>query len=341
MVQTTTLGGTAKDVVVAKTGLGVMSLTWTPNPVPDEQAFAAIKAAVDATPAGAKLLLNSGEFYAFDLGTANLELLARFFDKYPGYAERTFLSVKGGMKHKELQADASPENLRRSVDAINAALRGTKRLDLFESARVDPKVPIEEAVKTLSALIKEGKFDHIGLSECKAETVKRAHAVHPITAVEIEVSPSSYEEETKKVLATAEELGVAVVAYSPLGRGLLAGTIKSTKDIGEGDYRSHFTRFRDEAILKHNLGLVEALTAVAEKKKVTSSQLALAWVSSLGARVIPIPGSSKAARNLENLTGGALDLTPEERAEIDKIVNSFEVKGDRYAGGPEQSMLWG
>lgn len=92
----------------------------------------------------------------------------------------------------------SPENLRRSVDAINAALRGTKRLDLFESARVDPKVPIEEAVKTLSALIKEGKFDHIGLSECKAETVKRAHAVHPITAVEIEVSPSSYEEETKK-----------------------------------------------------------------------------------------------------------------------------------------------
>ncbi|KII88651.1 hypothetical protein PLICRDRAFT_176211 [Plicaturopsis crispa FD-325 SS-3] len=341
MVQTATLGGTAKDVVVAKTGLGVMGMTWTPNPVPDEQAFAAIKAGIDATPAGAKLLLNSGEFYAHDLDVGNLQLLARFFEKYPEYVERTFLSVKGGAKARTLETDASPENLRRSVDAINAALRGTKRLDLFESARVDPKVPIEEAIKTLVGLIKEGKLDHIGLSECSAETLKRANAVHPIAAIEIEVSPTSYEEETKKVLATAQELGVAVVAYSPLGRGLFTGEVKSAADIPEGDIRRHLTRFRDDAIFKHNLGLVDAVNTIAEKKKVTPSQLTLAWVSALGPQVIPIPGSSKASRIVDNAKGGSLDLTSEEKAALDNIVNNYEVKGDRYFGGPEQAHLWG
>lgn len=139
--------------------------------------------------------------------------------------------MQGGAKG--LAPDASPENLRRSIDNINSALRGTKKLDLFESARVDKNVPIEDAIKTLAALIKEGKFDHIGMSECSAATLRQAHAVspeetegvspdeltylaqvHPITAVEIEVSPWSYEEETKKVIATAQELGIAVVAYS-------------------------------------------------------------------------------------------------------------------------------
>jgi pyridoxine 4-dehydrogenase len=129
-----------------------------------------------------------------------LYLISRFFKKYPEYADRTFLSIKGGLGSEahDFNPDSSLQNLRRSVTAINEALGGAKRLDLFESARVDPKTPIEETIKNLKLLLDEGLFDYIGLSECRAETLKRAHAVHPITAVEIEVSLFSYEEETKK-----------------------------------------------------------------------------------------------------------------------------------------------
>jgi pyridoxine 4-dehydrogenase len=190
-----------------------MGFTWVPKPVADEQAFESIKAGIDALPTGVKAFLNggqynlnpssyyglnrhAGEFYGPD--RSNLYLISRFFKKYPEYADRTFLSIKGGHGADDHIPNSSAENLRRSVNAINEALGGAKRLDLFESARVDPKVPIEETIKNLKILIDEGLFDYIGLSECKAETLKRAHAVHPIAAVEIEVSLFSYEEETKK-----------------------------------------------------------------------------------------------------------------------------------------------
>ncbi|KAH9934624.1 aldo/keto reductase [Fomitopsis serialis] len=318
-----------------------MMMTWRGSGVvPDEQCFDAIKAGIDALPPGAKMLLNSGEFYANDLGTGNLELLARFFDKHPGYADKTFLSVKGGASAKGLGPDGSPENLRRSVDNINAALRGTKRLDLFESARVDQKVPLEESIKALAGLIKEGKFDHIGMSECRAESLRRAHAVHPITAVEIEVSPWSYEEETKKVIATAQELGISVAAYSPLGRGFLTGAIKSVDDLPENDIRRRFTRFGEEHI-KHNLALVEELKAIAARKGCTPGQLSIAWVGALGAHVIPIPGSSKKERTLENAAGGDVELTEADLAEINEAIARHEVKGDRYFGNDQAAHLWG
>jgi pyridoxine 4-dehydrogenase len=142
--------------------------------------------------------LRTGEFYGQGQSPANLELLSRFFAKYPQYAEKTFLSVKGGGKANSLEPDASPENLRRSVENIIAKLGPHKKLDLFECARVVEQPPVEDVMKTLQGFIKEGKFDHIGLSECSAETVKKANAVAPIAAVEIEISPWSYEEETKK-----------------------------------------------------------------------------------------------------------------------------------------------
>ncbi|EPT06152.1 hypothetical protein FOMPIDRAFT_1021199 [Fomitopsis schrenkii] len=337
--KTAKLGGTASDVTIAKVGHGLMMMTWRGSGVvPDEQCFEAIKAGVDALPPGVKILLNSGEFYANDLGTGNLELLARFFDKYPSYADKVFLSVKGGAKG--LAPDASPENLRRSIDNINSALRGTKKLDLFESARVDKNVPIEDAIKTLAALIKEGKFDHIGMSECSAATLRQAHAVHPITAVEIEVSPWSYEEETKKVIATAQELGIAVVAYSPLGRGFLTGQIKSINDLPENDIRRRLTRFGEEFI-KHNLALVQSLEAIAAKKGCTPGQLSIAWVGALGEHVVPLPGSSKKERTLENLAGGDVELTAADLAEINDVIAKHEVKGDRYFGNPEAAHLWG
>ncbi len=174
-----------------------MKMTLRPTPVPDEEAFAAIKAGVDVLPPGAKLFLNSGrfalilpspeltcvssaEFYGQGFSTGNLELVARFFDKYPDYADRTFLSVKGGMLPGKIVSDGSRENLRRSVDTILKALRGTKRLDLFQPARCDSNYEIEQYAESLNEMVKEGKFDHIGLSEVSAETVRRAHKVGAI-----------------------------------------------------------------------------------------------------------------------------------------------------------------
>ena len=174
-----------------------MSMTLRPTPVPDEEAFAAIKAGVDALPPGVKLFLNScgsallppspaltrvpsAEFYGQGFTIANLELVARFFEKYPDYADRTFLSVKGGTLPGQLVSDGSRENLRRSVDAVLKALRGTKRLDLFQPARRDSNYEIEQYAESLNEMVKEGKFDHIGLSEVNAGTIRRAHKVGPV-----------------------------------------------------------------------------------------------------------------------------------------------------------------
>ncbi|OBZ68729.1 Pyridoxal reductase [Grifola frondosa] len=344
--KTVQLGGTASDVAVAKVAHGLMMMTWAPTPVPDEQAFEAIKTGIDALPLGVKMLINSGEFYGHKLSTAGLELVARFFEKYPEYTDRVFLSVKvlncalldGGQKEGALVPDASPQNLRRSVDLIVSKLRGTKRLDLFQCARVDPHVPIEEEIKTLVGFIHEGKFDHIGMSECRADTLRRAHAVHPISVVEIEVSPWMYEEETKKVIATARELGIAVAAYSPLGNGFLTGSIKSLDDLPDGDIRRVYDRFQLENF-KHNMSIVNAISVLAEKKAITPAQLCIAWVGSLGPHVIPLPGSSKKKRILENLAGGNVELTQEEINEIMTVLSCHEVKGDRYHSG--EIFLWG
>jgi len=333
--KTLKLGGSASNVTLAKVGHGLMMMTWKPTPVPDEQCFEAIKASLDSLPPGAKMLLNSGEFYGQSPApTANLELVARFFEKYPTYADKAFLSVKGGTK-------AEPEKLRRSVDNINAKLRGTKKLDLFECARVDPEYPIEDQMKTLTTLQMEGKFDHIGLSECSAATVKRANAVVPIALVEIEVSPLSYEKETKAVIATCGELGIAIAAYSPMGHGLLTGQIKQAEDFEEGDQRRKFTRFKKESI-EHNLLLVDALKCIADKKGVSTGQLCIAWVSSRGPHIMPLPGSSNKKRTLENLEGGDVELTLEELEEIDKVLDTHTVAGGRYIDELETHFnLWG
>jgi pyridoxine 4-dehydrogenase len=337
---TTSLGGTASNITVGKVAHGLMMMTWTPTPVPDEQCFEAIKAGVDALPPGTKMFLNAGEFYGHNLATTNLEMIARFFEKYPDYVDKTFLSVKGGVKIGTVPVpDSSPANLRRSVELINEKLRGTKRLDLFESARVDPNVPLEESIKALVELKNEGKLDHIGMSECSADSLRRGHAVHPITAVEIEVSPWEYGEEARKVIATAEELGIAVIAYSPLGRGFLTGQIKRPEDIPEGDFRRSLPRFQEDNF-KHNFAIVDALTAIAGSKNVTSAQLSIAWVASLGKHVIPLPGSSHVKRTRENCAGGDIELSTEDIVEINSVISAAEVRGGRYSQGHEK-YLWG
>jgi len=315
-----------------------MMMTWRPTPIPDEDAFAAIKAGIDALPPGVKILLNSGEFYGQGFTVANLELVARFFEKYPEYTDRTFLSVKGGLVPGELNVDGSKENLRRSVDNIIKTLRGTKKLDLFESARRDPKYEVEHYAEVLNEMVKEGKFDYIGLSEVGAETVRRAHKVTPVTVVEIEVSLQAYEQQTKDVIATCKELGITVVAYSPLGRGLLTGQIKSRQDFEEGDFRRVLSRFQDDN-LGHNLQLVEGLTKIANRKGITVAQLSIAWVGALGSHIIPLPGSSNVKRTLENLGAGDVELSTEDLAEIGQLLEKYPRKGTRYIDGVEEENL--
>jgi len=285
-----------------------------------------------------KMFLNSGEFYGQGCTVANLELVARFFEKYPEYADRTFLSVKGGLVPGELNVDGSKENLRRSVDNIIKTLRGTKKLDLFESARRDPKYEVEHYAEVLNEMVKEGKFDYIGLSEVGAETVRRAHKVTPVTVVEIEVSLQAYEQQTKDVIATCKELGITVVAYSPLGRGLLTGQIKSRQDFEEGDFRRVLSRFQDDN-LGHNLQLVEGLTKIANRKGITVAQLSIAWVGALGSHIIPLPGSSNVKRTLENLGAGDVELSTEDLAEIGQLLEKYPRKGTRYIDGVEEENL--
>ncbi|KAJ8502137.1 hypothetical protein ONZ51_g229 [Trametes cubensis] len=341
MVATTTLGGTASNVVVAKVIHGLMTMTCVPNPVPEEQAFAAIKAGVDALPQGVKMVLNSAQFYGQHWSLGNLELLSRFYEKYPDYADRTFLMVKGAMDTEKFKVDCSPEHLRRSVDKCIAALRGTKKIDVFQPCRIDKSFTIEEIMKTLVELRNEGKFSHIGLSECSAATMRRAHAVHPIAIVEIEVSPTSYEEETKRVIAAAAELDIAVAGYSPLGHGLLSGTFKKREDLDPQDFRANMARFKEENF-QHNLAIAEAIQSMAAKKGCTPAQLCIAWVASLGPKVLPLPGSSRKERTLENLAGGDVILSEEDKQEIAHVLETHPVKGGRYADDPStDSLLWG
>ncbi|KAI0666495.1 aldo/keto reductase, partial [Trametes maxima] len=335
MVKTTRLGGTAEDVIVAKVAHGLMTMTYAHalRGVPDEQAFESIKSGIDALPPGAKMMLNSSEFYGYEWSLGNLELLARFFDRYPDYADKTFLSVKVSRPR------VTRNHLRASVDKCLAALRGTKRIDLFQPARIDPEVSVEDTVRTLAEMVREGKFDHVGLSECRADTLRRGHAIHPISVVEIEVSPMSYEEQTKKVIATAAELDIAVAAYSPLGHGLTTGAVKKADDL-PGSFKN-LERVTGEN-WDRNRKLIDALVSVASQKGCTPAQLSIAWVGALGEKVIiPLPGSSRKERTLENIHGGDVELSAQDLATVAKVLEENPVQGHRYFGGAVDLKLWG
>ncbi|KAG9094235.1 hypothetical protein FS749_012851 [Ceratobasidium sp. UAMH 11750] len=337
MSQTATLAGTP----IFKIGHGLMLMTLLPSSPSEEQCFEAIKAGIDATPPGVKVFLNSGEFYGPpDNRTANLTLLNKFFTKYPEYAERTILFVKGGVNIEAtaIQVDASEAGIERNVKSITEVLGPHKKLDMFECARIDPKVPVEETMAALNKQVESGKIGAIGISECSAATLERASKVAKIAAVEIEVSPWSYEEETRKVIAKAAEIGAVVAAYSPLGHGFLTGKIKP-ETLHEKDHRRTFPRFTEEAF-KKNENIVKALAEIANKKGATPAQLSLAWVSSLGPHVVPIPGSSRAERTLENMAAASITLDEQELADIKRVLELNPVSGTRY---PEHGMklTWG
>lgn len=225
--------------------------------------------------------------------------------------------------------DSRPEHLRAVAEASLKRL-GVEVIDLFYQHRVDPDVPIEETVGAMADLVKEGKVRALGLSEASAATLRRAHAVHPIAAIQSEYSLWTRDPETNGVLDACRELGIGFVPFSPLGRGMLTGALKDLSKLGANDFRRGLPRF-DQANFDANLALVEALETMAAEKGVTAGQLALAWVLAQGDFIVPIPGTTKIANLESNVAATAITLTPEDLAALGSIVSPDKVAGARYS----------
>jgi aryl-alcohol dehydrogenase-like predicted oxidoreductase len=231
-----------------------------------------------------------------------------------------FLGVRGDAQYVRQACDASLKRL------------GVDHIDLYYQHRVDPGTPIEETVGAMAELVRQGKVRHLGLSEAAPETIRRAHATHPITALQTEYSLFTRDPEEDGVLATIRELGIGFVAYSPLGRGILTGRIRSLEDLPDDDSRraGRFPRFEGENF-QRNLELVERVRQIAEEKAITPGQLALAWVLAQGEQIVPIPGTKRRSYLEENAAAAAVQLTQEELRRINDVAPLGAGAGDRYA----------
>ncbi|KAF2491143.1 putative aldo-keto reductase [Lophium mytilinum] len=310
---------------VPRLGFGLMGLSaYYGTPKPDTERFAVLDKAYE---------LGYRFWDSADVYNDNEDMLGKYFAKNPDRRANIFLATKFAAPIKD---SGHTENCSSPEYAKQACARSLKRLgvdhiDLYYVHRLDRKTPIEKTVQALAELKAEGKIRHLGLSECSAESLRRAHAVHPITAVQLEYSPFALDIEDPRIglLATARELGVAVVAYSPIGRGILSGAIKSRADFGEGDFRAMMPRFSEENFDK-NFKLVDQILEVAKDKGVTGSQITLAWLLSQGDDVFPIPGTTNVARVEENVASLKIKLSEQEAKRIRDASEAAEVHGERY-----------
>lgn len=318
---------TIADQPIHTTGYGLMGLTWRKSPPSQEQAFSAMRAALSA---GANFW-NGGEIYG-PPDANSLQLLHAYFTEHPQDAKKVVISIKGGMKKGEMAVDGSPENTTRSIEECLKVLDGKKKLDVWESARVDPKTPIETTMRAAEKFVQDGRLGGIGLSECSAKTIRRAAAVTKIAAVEVEFSLWSTEILTNGIAEACGELEIPIVAYSPLGRGFLTGQIKKYDDIPDDDMRKNYPRFQPENFDK-NYKLVEELERLARNKGCTPGQVGTAWVKAQSRKprmpvFIPIPGATTAERVEENSVD--VELSDNDIKEIDSLLEKIPVEGGRY-----------
>jgi aryl-alcohol dehydrogenase-like predicted oxidoreductase len=317
-MQTRRLG--KNNLEVSPLGFGCMGLSFGYGPSLEKQAaISLIRTAVE----NGVTFFDTAEAYGpFTNEELVGEALAPFRDSV---VIATKFGFKDGDSHTGM--DSRPERIRAVADASLKRLK-TDRIDLFYQHRVDPNVPIEEVAGTVTELIREGKVKHFGLSEAGVQTIRRAHAVQPVTALQSEYSMWWREPETE-ILPTLEELGIGFVAFSPLGKGFLTGTIDEKTSFAKDDFRNIVPRFSPEARAA-NQGLVDSLGAIAAAKQATPAQIALAWLLAQKPWIVPIPGTTKVHRLKENLAAAAVTLTEEDLREIGTALAGIKVQGDRY-----------
>jgi len=324
-VDTTTLGRGGPRV--SRAGLGLMAMSGTYGPADDAESIATIRTALDA----GITLLDTGDFYGMG---HNEMLLARALDGVP--RDSVFIQVKFGGQRDPAGAfigyDASPAAVKTAL-AYSLQRLGTGYVDLYQPARLDPDVPIEDTVGAIGELIQAGYVRYAGLSEMGTGTIRRAHAVHRITGLQIEYSLMSRGIEAE-ILPACEELGIGVTAYGILSRGLLSS---DTAAVGTADPRTRFPRFREENLAR-NRELLAAVEKIARERGVTAAQLAIAWVAARGPGIIPLIGTKRRERLAEAIAAFDITLTPEETAALEAAVPPGAVAGDRYDAGGMASL---
>jgi aryl-alcohol dehydrogenase-like predicted oxidoreductase len=308
------------NLEVSALGFGCMGLNYAYGPGPGKQE--AISLIREAFESGVTFFDTAEAYGPFTNEEWVGEALAPIRDQ-------VVIATKFGFKNGDVNAgmDSRPERIREVADASIKRLK-TDRIDLFYQHRVDPNVPMEDVAGTVKDLIQEGKVKHFGLSEAGAQSIRRAHAVQPVTALQSEYSLWWREPETE-ILPTCEELGIGFVAFSPLGKGFLTGKIDEQTAFAKDDFRNIVPRFSPEA-RKANQGLVDLLASIAEAKRATPAQLALVWLLAQKPWIVPIPGTTKLNRLKENMRAAAIELSAEDLRKIGDSLGRIKVQGNRY-----------
>ncbi|MBE4704413.1 aldo/keto reductase [Spiroplasma platyhelix] len=326
-MKTRTLG---KELIVSEIGLGCMGLSMSFPPFPSKEE--AVTFLSEAYQKGVTFF-DTAEIY----GPFNNEEIVG--EALKSFRDKVIIATKFGFKYdgnKVVGLDSSETNIRRAIEGSLKRLQ-TDYIDLYYQHRVDPNTPIEEVAKVVKQLMTEGKVRYWGLSEASPKTIRKAHAVCPVTALQSEYS-MFWRDPEKEIIPTLEELGIGFVPFSPLGKGFLTGTVKPGQIFGEGDFRNTIPRFNTPEYVEKNMKLVEYVKELAATKQSSPAAIAIAWILAQKPWFVPIPGTKKISRLEENLSAAEIKFSEAELAEIKKHLDAIEIVGHRYSEASEKQI---